>query len=344
MPTQLLPYLHTNPNHPNGVVALLTPSGNLPPHWGVIQVSGDDAQAFLQGQLSNNISAIHEHSCLAAWCDAKGRMLASMVVLRDPNHAHAFLMLCRHDVITAVLPRLKMFVLRSKVVLEDASADYCIHGILGEAAQTTWQSVAQDTPMDNWHCIRQHDDTASSTYIALPNNRVLLLHTSNHTPPPHEYPTLDIAAWTWAEIASGIVMIEHAISSKYIPQMLNYESVGAVDFRKGCYPGQEVVARTQFRGTIKRRAYIATTPASAHINVDDAVWYVAHDTPDNPLECGFVVQVATYQDTVAIFAILQTRVVEQYQSQQIDVYVEAHAKKYPLQLHDLPYSLKTSVA
>jgi len=70
-------------------------------------------------------------------------------------------------------------------------------------------------------------------------------------------PALDNAAWLWSEVASGIATLSLPVQEQFVPQMLNYESVGGVNFKKGCYPGQEVVARSQFRGTLKRRAYIA---------------------------------------------------------------------------------------
>lgn len=331
-------HLHDAPSHPSGLVALLT--AHISAHWGIIRVSGNDAETFLHNQLSNDIAALDTHSCLAAWCDAKGRMLASMMVLREPNRTNAFLLLCRSDLLPLLLQRLKMFVLRSKVILENASAEYDVHGFLGTAAQQAWQLVADSKPMQDWHCIHRMQHDTVSTYIVLPSGRILWLHTraKQDDMDCNDFSKLDINAWIWAEIASGIVMIEKTSSGNHIPQMLNYESVGAINFKKGCYPGQEIVARTQFRSTIKRRCYIMTIPACADVHIGDSVWSIPTDTPNNAFECGTVIQVASYKDNMAIFALLQIRVIEQYQNKKMKFYIDANAKR-ALQLYAWPYSI-----
>lgn len=342
MANQTLTLLHHTPNQPNGLVPLLA-ADNTPPHWGVVRVSGDDAETFLQGQLSNDITALSTHSCLAAWCDAKGRVLVSMVVLREPSNANNFLLLCRHDLLALVLQRLKMFILRSKVVLEDISTAYHIYGALGSAAQQIWQTASDDTAMHDWHCALYSTQNAHRLYIALPNTRLLILQAHpSQDDILNDYPLLNIAAWNWAEIASGVIMIEHASSGNYIPQMLNYESVGGIDFRKGCYPGQEVVARSQFRGTIKRRGYIATISTHTEAHIGDSVWCATHDAPHDIFECGTIVQISVYNKTLVIFAVLRTAAAEQYHNQQAALYLDANAQ-HAIQLHALPYTLTTSV-
>lgn len=338
MPTQTSAPALADYHQPNGLVALLAPN-YAAAHFGVVQVSGADAHTFLQGQLSNDISALTTHSCLAAWCDAKGRMLASMIVLREPQNPEAFLLLCRHDLLPLIMQRLRMFILRSKVTLTDVSHSYTLYGALGTAAQQLCNQAAHTATMPQWHvCTQQIDNTAHSC-IALPHARALYLLPSDAANPlSNTHTMLDIQAWLWAEIASGVVLIEHASSGSYIPQMLNYESVGGVDFRKGCYPGQEVVARTQFRGVIKRRAYIVSSTKPIPLAIGDAIWCATHDAPDDGFECGTVVQCAHYSQTTAAFVILPTKVAAQCQAQQASLYTQT---QHGLQWHPLPYDLRT---
>ena len=323
---------------PSGVVPLLGALASPESNWGAIRVSGADATAFLHAQLSNDVKQLSDTQArLAAWCSAQGRMLASFVLVRElvreqnSTPESSYLLLCRADLLAATIKRLKMFVLRSKVQIEDASDDVAVYGLLGEAAQTHWQGQAgaQTEPLAEplanapWSALRQQvvADAVADADTATPASRLLVwLYPANlpphpalpralcvqarHLPPPAGA-IGTLADWQYAEVCGGVATIEQANSDAFVPQMLNFESVGGVSFKKGCYPGQEVVARSQFRGAIKRRAYVANgfaasnaeMPATTMPAVAMPVWSVPLDsapTEQTPEECGQIVQVAIH--------------------------------------------------
>jgi tRNA-modifying protein YgfZ len=211
------------------------------PDWGVIRASGVDAASFLQSQLTQDVQGLDAHrATLAGWCSAKGRLLASFVVWRPAPDE--LLLACSADVLPAVLKRLSMFVLRAKCKLSDASAELALHGVVGSSVTVSaWRRVDGLIGLPPVHGIA----------------RALRLG------PAPALPALDGNAWSWLEVASGVPRIVAATAEQFVPQMVNLELVGGVDFQKGCYPGQEVVARSQYRGTLKRRAFVFESPAAA---------------------------------------------------------------------------------
>jgi tRNA-modifying protein YgfZ len=220
---------------------------------GVIRAHGADASSFLHGQLTNDIANLGAGEArLAGYCSAKGRLLASFLVWRCGDD---LLLACSADLLASTLKRLRMFVLRARCVLTDASTEVPLHGLAGPAA-TAWLGEAAPA-------IGRCAVHAGATAIRLPDGAGMarfLLAGASAAPP---LPPLDTRAWRWLEVASGIARVELATAEQFVPQMLNYELVGGVDFRKGCYPGQEVVARSQYRGTIKRRSLLFQTAATA---------------------------------------------------------------------------------
>jgi folate-binding protein YgfZ len=239
-------------NEPMNLPAAATalPQGAVRLHdWGVIRATGADARSFLQGQLTQDVLALDgRHARLAGWCSAKGRLLATFVVWqRGPEEV---LLACSADLLPAVLKRLSMFVLRSKCKLTDASAELPLWGLAGvaawlgdAAAGAAWERVEMG-PTD---LVRLPDAAAEGTGVA----RWLLAGE-----PPAGLPALDPDAWRWLEVMSAVPRVVAATVEQFVPQMVNLELVGGVNFQKGCYPGQEVVARSQYRGTLKRRAQI----------------------------------------------------------------------------------------
>ena len=270
-------------NTSSAIPTAATLSGCVPlPHLGVISVSGADAVTFLHGQLTQDIAHLAPGaSALAALCNPKGRVLASMYALH--LGADEVLLIISADVLEATLARLRRYVLRAKVQLADASGAWQLVGLMGEAAKT-----ATDAHL-----------------IALPPAdgapRVLWLDAADTPAPQGE--SLGAAQWLFAEVRSGAARVGAAISGAFVPQMLCYESLGAVNFQKGCYPGQEIVARSQYRGAIKRRAFVAHIAAdiAAGDEVLDengqAAGQIAHTAPA-PNNNGSAVIAALAQDAV----------------------------------------------
>ena len=228
-------------------------------HLGVIRVTGEDAVTFLQGQLTQDVALMGAGEArLAAFCNAKGRMQASFVVFKRSSDAgQDVLLLCSRDILPATLKRLSMFVLRAKARLTDATAEFALYGITGNAID----SIAGGArPV--WSKADIGDVNVVFLHPGAGQARAIWCAPAASSAP--EGPRIDGALWHWLDVQSGIAMITQPIFEAFVPQMLNYESVGGVSFKKGCYPGQEIVARSQFRGTLKRRAYLvhtAGTPA-----------------------------------------------------------------------------------
>lgn len=223
-------------------------------HLGVIRASGEDAVTFLQGQLTQDVAQMGAGEArLAAFCNAKGRMQASFVVFKRSSDAgQDVLLLCSRDILPATLKRLSMFVLRAKARLTDASAEFALYGVTGSAMD----SIAGGArPV--WSKADFGD--ANMVFLQPGAGQPRAIWCAPAASPAPEGPRIDSALWHWLDVQSGIAMITQPIFEAFVPQMLNYESVGGVNFKKGCYPGQEIVARSQFRGTLKRRAYLVHT-------------------------------------------------------------------------------------
>ena len=248
------------------------------PHLGVIRAQGEDTVRFLQGQLTQDFALLEASQArLAAYCSPKGRMLASFIGLR--RGADEVLLVCSQDILAATVKRLSLFVLRAKVRISDASADFQLAGLAGDATS----SIA-----NNDHSTLGTEDFQGGTLIWLhpagTQARALWIAPSEQPLPAG--PALDTAQWQWGEVHSGVAPITAPIVDAFVPQMLNYESVGGVNFRKGCYPGQEVVARSQFRGTLKRRAFVV------HGDAPMAVGQEVYSVTDANQPCGLVAAAA----------------------------------------------------
>ena len=220
------------------------------PHWGLIRAAGEQAAQFLQGQLTQDMVLMKPgNATLAGYCNPQGRLLASFIACkRSPQE---FWLVCSRDLLARTLKKLSMFVLRAKLKLTDASDELALYGLIGAAAHSI--PVGAESP------------EVSSFLAPLPpadgTFRALWIGPAGSPPPPG--PPLSSALWDWAAARSGVAMVSAPVVQAFVPQMLNYESVDGISFKKGCYPGQEVVARSQFRGAIKRRAFVGQVDGAA---------------------------------------------------------------------------------
>ena len=198
--------------------------------YGVLSVRGDDARDFLHAQLTSDIQSLAgDRAALAGWCSAKGRLLATFLVIAAPG---GFLLQLAHDLAPAVAKRLGMFVLRAKVKIADESDAWVQYGI--------------------WNAGREQPG------VRVDEGRFLQLVPAAE---PQPEANADEAQWALQEIRAGRPLITAATQDQFVPQMVNLEKLGAVDFHKGCYPGQEIVARAQYRGQVKRRMVQLRAPA-----------------------------------------------------------------------------------
>jgi len=264
-----------------------SPTGVLTPEeLGIILLEGPDTASFLQGQLTQDVLLLPDGQArLAGYCSAKGRLLASFVVLKQS--ASQIFLIVQKDIMESTLKRLSMFVMRAKVKLSDASSQYQLSGLLGDAsihyasgldALNPWQVVNQE----DRHYIKLYPARTQATNV----QRTLCLSPINSSCPWSGSPPVLQSDWLLAEVLAGIGGIQKMTSDLFVPQMLNYESVGGVSFKKGCYPGQEVVARSQFRGTLKRRAYVFSVQHAVTVGQE------VFSNEDSEQACGTVVSAA----------------------------------------------------
>lgn len=241
--------------------------------FGLLAAAGDDARAFLHGQLTNDVEHLApDRARMAGWCSARGRLLATFLVV---PHESGYLLQVARDLAGAVAKRLSMFILRSKVKLTDASAAWVQFGLWGEGAERVLDSLGIPPPAEIMQVTRRESLLA----VRVAAQRFLVLA------PAAERARLaaalaagDAQAWTLEEIRAGRPLVTQATQDQFVPQMVNFDQVGAVDFQKGCYPGQEIVARAQYRGQVKRRMVRVRTPVPLHPGQD----LYSDDVPDQP--------------------------------------------------------------
>ena len=297
------------------------------PHWGVIQAQGEDAANFLHNQLSNDVLLLPVgQSRLAAFCSAKGRMQASFVVIKTAPDT--VLLVMSLDLLAQTLKRLSMFVLRAKVKMSDATDQWQLRGLLGDSVRAVlpqglpWQTASADGA----HAVALYPAVLGDTQIP----RALWLGTPSQTPPAGAELSTDL--WAWAEVMSGVTLVTQPLFEAFVPQMLNYESVGGVNFKKGCYPGQEVVARSQFRGTLKRRTARVFSPVALTAGQDVF-------TPADPEQaCATVVLSAARPDAQGFDALVSGTL----ESQQTG-WRSGSAQGPALDMMPLPYALLADV-
>src|SRR5690606_9582799 len=206
---------------------------------GVIRAHGPDAATFLHGQLSQDVLGLDASQArLAAFCSAKGRMQASFI-LGAPAHETIDL-LTDHSVLPAVLKRLSMFVMRSKLRLSDESGQRVVLGLCGSSGRERLE-LEGPVPPQAWQSVSWR---SGAQVIALPDafgvSRWLWLGTPEQASAlTTDLPVLSSTQWAWLDVMSGVMHVEAATVDQFVPQMVNFELVGGVNFSKGCYPGQE---------------------------------------------------------------------------------------------------------
>jgi folate-binding protein YgfZ len=230
----------------------------------LIRARGAEALSFLNTQLSNDLLKLDaERSLLAAWCNAKGRAIAVFRVFRRGDDC---LLQLPAEIRDDVLERLRRFVLRAKVVLESADEELVRIGVAGPRAPSLVRAAAGFVPGVSDACLTRHEVTVlrlpgphARFEIVAPVHaaKALWLEVARHAVPA------GAETWTWFDILAGLPQVYAATREQFVPQMLNLDLIGGVSFDKGCYPGQEIVARLHHRGGLKQRLYRARVQVCA---------------------------------------------------------------------------------
>jgi hypothetical protein len=223
---------------------------------GVIRASGEDSARFLHGQLTSGVEHLRgDRMQLAGYCTAKGRLLATFRLWREGDVSY---LLLPREILPGVMKRLSMFVLRAKAKLVDDSGNWRIGAVFGTGAAAALGAGGIEVPAGVGDCVGAGSPRLARLHPGLRvPERFLVLARSDAADgtslPLESLPEVDAGAFWWSEIDAAVPTVFVATQEKFVPQMVNFEVVGGVDFAKGCYPGQEVVARSQYRGKLKRR-------------------------------------------------------------------------------------------
>jgi folate-binding protein YgfZ len=242
-------------------------------HYGLIEVTGKDAETFLAAQFTSDVRQISESTGqLSAWCTAKGRVLA---VFRIFQRAGAYYLLLPGELLEVILRRLRMYILRSDVRLADASSTLVRIGLSGPALPGSLTIVISEPGAAK---------------------KLWLERQENATP-------TGAGPWALLEILAGIPSVHSKTAEAFLPQMLNLEALGGLCFSKGCYPGQEIIARLQYRGQLKRRMYLGLANTARIPEPGDEV--VSGDSEETQ-RVGTVVAAERHpQGGVALLAVLE---------------------------------------
>jgi hypothetical protein len=232
---------------------------------GILVAAGADAAAFLHGQLSSDVRRlVRGEGTWTSYNSPKGRMLATAFVYRpDVGPDDRFELLVAADLAEAVRKRLAMFVLRSKVTLADDTAAWLRLGVGGPAAAAAVAQALGGVPPSGGVVTRD-----GARIVRLPDGRLLVLAPLASAPALFDA-LARVAApagapvWTWLGVRSGVPMVTAATQDRFVAQTANWDAIGGLDFHKGCYPGQEIVARTQYLGRLKERLFAYRTAAGA---------------------------------------------------------------------------------
>lgn len=227
-------------------------------HLSLLQVSGDDAISFLQGQITNDIKLLNgSNSQYAGYCNPKGRLLALFLAYR---HAGDFFLQVNASVAETIAKRLRMYVLRSKVTITDVSELTVRIGVAGKNVTTVLNTLFPQIPL------QPHEYATSShgILLRLPGTHPryeIIAHADSAsalwTQLKQQLKPVGKPCWEWLEIQAGIPDIVPATQEEFVPQMVNLDALGGINYKKGCYTGQEIVARTHYLGKVKRRTQLA---------------------------------------------------------------------------------------
>jgi folate-binding protein YgfZ len=274
----------------------------------LLATAGPDAAAFLNGQLSIDTVGLEPGRCrYACFSSPKGRMLANFVVWREPPPNERFLMLLPGDLAASVAKRLSMYVLRSRVTIVDVSDEIEGIGVGGPDAARAVAAAVGSAPAPF-----ELRTSGARTVLGLPGPRFVVLVPASSEAERARGELLrhataaSFAVWRWLTIRAGVAVITAATQDAFVAQTTNWDVLQGIDFQKGCYTGQEIIARTQYLGRLKERAFLFHATID-DVHAGDRIYSVAFG--DQP--CGTVVDAARAPDGGCdLIAVLQVSATE----------------------------------
>ncbi|MBU3645141.1 MAG: folate-binding protein YgfZ [Candidatus Methylopumilus sp.] len=236
-------------------------------HLGLMQIEGEDSLNFLQGQLTNDMRALDgKQTQYAGYCTPKGRMLALFLAFAHAGHFH---LLAPNEQMDALIKRLRMYVLRAKVQIQDKRDEIAIFGLAGPQVAGVLSDILGAGVPQQPHTMHTFEQ---ATVLRLPSEHpMFLLFTSINQCDElmqkllSKLTPVGKPAWDALNIQAALPQVVQATQEAFVPQMLNLDALNGISFKKGCYTGQEIVARTHYLGTVKRRMQIAHIDAALEI-------------------------------------------------------------------------------
>ncbi|WP_394388812.1 tRNA-modifying protein YgfZ [Shewanella woodyi] len=293
-------------------------------HMGLMSVTGEQGRSFIHGQVTTDISSLESNQWRwGAHCDPKGKMLASF---RTFSVADALFMMMPKDTLAADLPQLAKYAVFSKVDLVDVSADWTILGVAGEQAQE-W--------VNNYFGEITQELTEIPSGVLLKDGERFIIIIENAPSEPLlssiNTPIQDSSAWQALEIQAGLPNLGASHQGQFVPQMCNVQAIDGISFKKGCYMGQETIARMKYRGGNKRALYILSGTSSQTLALDSRLELAIED---GFKKVGTIIELVQSGDQVLLSAVLPN---DTENSAKLRV---ADDEASSLTIQPLPYSLE----
>lgn len=253
-------------------------------HYGLVEIAGEDAADFMQNQFTNDAREVTDStSQLSNYCSPKGRILASFRLFKWKQ---CYYLRMPQDTIPATIKRLRMFVLRSKVTINDVSESFSCLGVAGKGCAEQLKAAGMDTLPSSVNEVHASENLlvirlpgTTERYEIHGSTDVLIeLWTKLKNQP---LTPVAIGPWRLYDIRAAIPDVEAVNVEAFIPQMLNMQAIDGVSFTKGCYPGQEIVARTQYLGKVKRHMYMGRAEKSDITAGDEVIASGSTDSQRN---------------------------------------------------------------
>ena len=276
------------------------------------EISGEDAQSFLQSQFTNDVNDISAtQGQLNSYCTPKGRMMAIFYLCQWQNN---YYLIIPKEIASAVMQRIQMYIMRAKVTITDRSDQLQLNALFGQQAEQTITALKISAPTKDYQtsafeyglCMRIPGIVPR--YIIISNEQFSADLTNLST---DDLGLSTVEYWQWLDIMSGIPMVYTETQEAFVPQMANLELINGVSFSKGCYPGQEVVARLHYLGNANRRMYRISTAASVDLKCGDDIY--AADSEKNQAIGQVVSAIATNEEEITALAVLRVEAAENNQ-------------------------------
>ncbi len=255
-------------------------------HLGLLQLQGADTVTFLQGQVTNDVKLLGgHHAHYTAYCNPKGRMLALFLAFTHYDHVHLQM---PKELIESIAKRLKMYVMRSKVIITDESESIIKIGLSGNNAVELLKPLFSQIPQNDYELVSLENGALLKLTGAMPRfeiftdsiNAPIIWNALKQNAKP-----VGATCWEWLEIQAGIPEIMLKTQEEFVPQMLNLDALNAINYKKGCYTGQEIVARTHYLGKVKRRTQLAYIASATMPALGDDVMDAANQVIGKIVRC-----------------------------------------------------------